>query len=378
MIGVVRNLARADSALERLEGFRALIEERTAHQAGYPYNLDYDYAPLLPFLRYTLNNLGDPYIDGHYGIHTREFEREVLAWFADLYQLEDHWGYVTSCGTEGNLYALALAHERFPDGILYYSADTHYSVRKAARLFRMRERIVPSQPSGEVDYEQLERALRAGRRRAAVITVNLGTTLTGAVDRIDRISAIVDRLRISAHIHCDGALGGLLLPFMDGAPRITFKETPIDSIAVSGHKFVGTPVPCGVVLTRRPHVRQMETAIEYIGSTDTTIMGSRNGLAVLFLWYAISERGQAFPQEVAECVQNARYLRDQLEQLGYHPLLNDFSTTVVFDRPAAQVCQTWQLACQGERAHVVVMQNLDRDRLDRFLDELRRSRVTDW
>ena len=202
--------------------------------------------------------------------------------------------------------------------------------------------------------------------------------LNGAVDRIDRISAIVDRLRISAHIHCDGALGGLLLPFMDGAPRITFKETPIDSIAVSGHKFVGTPVPCGVVLTRRPHVRQMETAIEYIGSTDTTIMGSRNGLAVLFLWYAISERGQAFPQEVAECVQNARYLRDRLEQLGYHPLLNDFSTTVVFDRPAAEVCRTWQLACQGERAHVVVMQNLDRERLDRFLDELRRSRVTDW
>ena len=118
MIPVVRNLARADSAHERLRNFRALVEERTAHQAGYPYNLDYDYTPLLPFLRYTLNNLGDPYVNGHYGIHTREFEREVLAWFADLYQLEDHWGYVTSCGTEGNLYALALAHERFPNGIL--------------------------------------------------------------------------------------------------------------------------------------------------------------------------------------------------------------------------------------------------------------------
>ena len=63
---------------------------------------------------------------------------------------------------------------------------------------------------------------------------------------------------------------------------------------------------------------------------------------------------------------------------GYHPLLNDYSTTVVFDRPATQVCQTWQLACQGDRAHVVVMQNLCRERLDGFLDDLRRSRVTDW
>jgi histidine decarboxylase len=370
MIEAVRNLARADSAHERLDSFRALIEERTAHHAGYPYNLDYDYTPLLPFLRFTLNNLGDPYVNGHYGIHTREFEREVLAWFAELYRLDDPWGYVTSCGTEGNLYALALAHERFPNGILYYSADTHYSVRKAARLFRMKERIVPSQANGEIDYDQLGRALKSGRRRPAIVNVNLGTTLTGAVDRIDRVTAMVDRLGIPAHLHCDGALGGLLLPFMEGAPAISFQDAPIDSIAVSGHKFVGTPVPCGVVLTRRPHVRQMETAIEYIGSTDTTIMGSRNGLAALFLWYAISERGGAFAREVKECLDNARYLRDRLEPLGRHPLLNDFSTTVVFDRPPAQVCQTWQLACQADRAHVVVMQNLTRARLDRFLEAL--------
>jgi histidine decarboxylase len=371
MIEMVRNPAQADTALDRLDRFRELIEEKTAHQAGYPYNLDYDYTPLLPFLHYTLNNLGDPYVNGHYGIHTREFEREVLAWFADLYQIDDHWGYVTSCGTEGNLYALALAHERFPDGILYYSADTHYSVRKAARLFRMRERVVASQANGEVDYEELERALRRGRGRPAIVNVNLGTTLTGAVDRIDRIALMVDRLGLRAHLHCDGALGGLLLPFIEGAPSISFRQTPIDSIAVSGHKFVGTPVPCGVVVTRRPHVRQMETAIEYIGSTDTTIMGSRNGLAALFLWYAISERAASFPKEVAECLASARYLRDRLEVLGFHPLLNDFSTTVVFDRPAAAVCQTWQLACQGDRAHVVVMQNLTRERLDRFLDALR-------
>lgn len=366
----MRDLARPDSALDRLDRFRTLIEQRTAHHAGYPYNLDYDYTPLLPFLRYTLNNLGDPYVNGNYGIHTREFERETLAWFADLYQLEEPWGYVTSCGTEGNLYGLALAHERYPEGILYYSDDTHYSVRKAARLFRMRDRMVASQANGEIDYGELERALRRGRRRAAIITVNLGTTLTGAVDRIDRVAEIVDRLDIPAHLHCDGALGGLLLPFMEGAPRITFRDAPIDSIAVSGHKFVGSPVPCGVVLTRRAHVRQMETAIEYIGSSDTTIMGSRNGLAALLLWYAITERGGEFAREVDACVENARYLRDRLEPMGYHPLLNDFSTTVVFDRPAAAVCQTWQLACQGGRAHVVVMQNLRRERLDRLLHEL--------
>ncbi|HYM51498.1 MAG TPA: histidine decarboxylase [Candidatus Limnocylindrales bacterium] len=366
----MRDLARDVSPLDRLDSFRRLIEHRTAHHAGYPYNLDYDYTPLLPFLRYTLNNLGDPYVNGNYGIHTREFERETLQWFAELYEIDDAWGYVTSCGTEGNLYGLALAHERFPQAVLYYSKDTHYSVKKAARLFRMRERMIPSQPNGEIDYVELEAALRRQRRRPAVITVNLGTTLSGAVDRIDRVAEMVARLGLAAHLHCDGALGGLLLPYLEGAPRISFRNHPIDSIAVSGHKFVGSPVPCGVVLTRRSHVKEMETAIEYIGSTDTTIMGSRNGLAALFLWYAIQDRADAFAAEARTCVENARYLHDRLEQLGYHPLLNDFSTTVLFDRPPAQVCQTWQLACQGDRAHVVVMQNLRRERLDQFIQAL--------
>jgi hypothetical protein len=41
----------------------------------------------------------------------------------------------------------------------------------------------------------------------------------------------------------------LQIPFVKRAPMVTFKK-PIGSISVSGHKFVGSPVPCGVVMTR--------------------------------------------------------------------------------------------------------------------------------
>ena len=34
---------------------------------------------------------------------------------------------------------------------------------------------------------------------------------------------------------------------------VTFKK-PIGSVSVSGHKFVGAPVPCGVVITRMRYV----------------------------------------------------------------------------------------------------------------------------
>ncbi|MEW6491807.1 MAG: histidine decarboxylase [Cyanobacteriota bacterium] len=356
-----------------LDEFRRQLAQRTEFHAGYPYNLDYDYTPLLPFLQYTLNNLGDPYVASNYGIDSREFEQACLKWFAQLYELDDHWGYVNSCGTEGNLYGIFLGRELYPDGIVYSSRDTHYSIAKASRLFRIPHVIVESQDNGELNYEHLELSLRQNRHHPAIININLGTTLKGATDRVDRVLDLLEQLNIDQfHIHCDGALGGLLLPFIEDAPKISFQQ-PIGSIAVSGHKFIGSPIPCGVVLTRREYVRKIEQDIEYIGSKDTTIMGSRCGLAPLFLWYAIATRGEHFREEVKACVNNAHYLYNCLGKIDYSAMLNDFSTTVVLQKPDAEVCRKWQLATQGELAHLVVMQNITVDKIDLFMNDLRAS-----
>ena len=42
----------------------------------------------------------------------------------------------------------------------------------------------------------------------------------------------------------------LQMPFIKKAPRVSFRK-PIGSVSVSGHKFIGAPVPCGVVITRQ-------------------------------------------------------------------------------------------------------------------------------
>lgn len=130
-----------------------------------------------------------------------------------------------------------------------------------------------------------------------------------------------------------------------------------------------------MVLARSEYVKKIEAIIEYIGSTDTTIMGSRNGLAPLFLWYAINSRTNQFRKEVAACLENARYLYDRLLHIGYSAMLNDFSNTVVFEKPAIELCSKWQLATLGDLAHVVVMQNLNKDKLDRFIDELLKDKI---
>ena len=63
----------------------------------------------------------------------------VLQWFARLWEIDqdDYWGYITNCGTEGNLHGILVGRENLPDGILYASHETHYSVFKAARMYRM-------------------------------------------------------------------------------------------------------------------------------------------------------------------------------------------------------------------------------------------------
>jgi len=47
---------------------------------GYPYNLDFDYGALEKLVHFSINNLGDPFIESNYGVHSREFEVGVLNW----------------------------------------------------------------------------------------------------------------------------------------------------------------------------------------------------------------------------------------------------------------------------------------------------------
>ena len=280
---------------EILQVYDKLLKRKSSVHFGYPYNLMYNHEELYEFMKYSINNLGDPFVTSNYGVHSRQFECSVIDFFADLWKIEkgDYWGYVTTCGTEGNLHGMLLARECHPDGILYSSKETHYSIFKAARYYRMDAKAIPTLPQGEIDYDILATEIDKNRDRPVIINVNIGTTVKGAVDNLDRILRILKMLNIPRerfHIHCDGALFAMMMPFVDYAPEISFRK-PIDSIAVSGHKMLGCPMPCGITIARKEHVKNVEQRIDYLNSVDTTIMGSRNGQAALYLWYSLRKKG---------------------------------------------------------------------------------------
>ncbi|KAG6544383.1 hypothetical protein Mapa_014217 [Marchantia paleacea] len=363
-----------------LARYRKTLVERTKYHLGYPYNLDFDYGALSQLQHFSINNLGDPFIESNYGVHSRQFEVGVLDWFARLWDLEkdEYWGYITNCGTEGNLHGILVGREVFPDGVLYASKDSHYSVFKAARMYRMDVVKVDTLLSGEIDCVDLKRKLSENADRPAILNVNIGTTVKGAVDDLDLVLKTLGDSGFTEdrfYIHCDGALFGLMMPFVKKAPKVSF-EKPIGSVSVSGHKFVGCPMPCGVQITRMEHINVLSKNVEYLASRDATIMGSRNGHAPIFLWYTLNRKGyRGFQKETQRCLRNAHYLTECLRAAGFGVMLNELSSTVVFERPHEEsFVLKWQLACQGKIAHAVVMPSVTVDKLDKFVAELIQSR----
>jgi histidine decarboxylase len=358
---------------DRLETLYKALQQESEQFLGYPCNGIFDYSPLYRFLKFPLNNVGDPYLPSNYHLNTHAFECEVLSIFEKLTQAPAGmtWGYVTNGGTEGNHYGLFLARELFPDGIVYYSQDAHYSIDKILRCLNLPSIMIRSKPDGQMDLEDLRETLRIHRAVPAIVCATVGTTMKGAVDDIAGIRQIFQDLALSRHyLHADAALGGMILPFIENPPDWNF-AAGIDSIAISGHKMIGSPIPCGIVLAKKQHVDRIAQSVEYIGSLDTTLSGSRNAITPLFLWYAFHTVGlHGFKALIPACLEVADYAIQQLNALGRHAWRHPYANTVVFDRPSSLVTQRWQIACQGSYSHLIAMPHVTQHQIDQLVADI--------
>ncbi|MGZ3767536.1 MAG: histidine decarboxylase [Mucilaginibacter sp.] len=354
------------------------ISSKSAMTIGYPVSKDFDYSELLPFLKYPLNNVGDPFIPSTYTVGSRELEKEVIAFFSKLFRAEEDnwWGYVTNGGSEGNLYGLYLARELYPKAIVYYSDSTHYSVQKNLHLLNMPNIAIRSQANGEIDYEDLEKTISINRQMPVIILANIGTTMTEARDDVGKMKTIFKNLAIQHHyIHVDGALSGSYAAFIEPRPAFDFADGA-DSIAISGHKFFGSPIPCGMVIAKKSHRDRIARSIDYIGSLDTTISGSRNGHTPLFLWYTISKLGiEGLKKRTQDCLDVATYAETMLKQVEPQVWRNPDTLTVNIPKPEADLIKKWQLASGSEWAHIICMPGMRKEQIDAFVADLKLSKA---
>lgn len=358
---------------QRLDEYIAKVKERSQSFLGYPVSIDFDYSEIFQLLKYPLNNLGDPLIESTYDLNSRSIEREVVQFFADVFKApkDNSWGYVTNGGSEGNLYALYVARELYPHGMVYYSEATHYSIQKNINLLNMPSIVIRAQENGEMDYEDLKDAVHTHRDRPAIVVANIGTTMTEAKDDISMIKKMLKNSAIRSHyIHADAALAGTYLALLEKEPKFDF-ENGADSVAISGHKFIGSPIPCGVVVVKKNYKERIGQAIPYIGTLDTTITGSRNGHSPVFLWYAIKKFGRdGLKDRAVKCLENAAYAEKKMQEMGIAAWRNKDAITIVFPKPKAEICLKWQLASEGGNAHIICMPGITKEKIDEFLREV--------
>ncbi|MEV6824929.1 histidine decarboxylase [Amycolatopsis sp. NPDC051102] len=360
------------SDVELLHRFATSVEEQSRRMAGFPVNLEFDYRPLAPFLSVHLNNAGSPGQASEYGLDSKPFEQAVTAFFAELAggEPDEVFGHVAHGGTEANLFAAFVARERYPDGVLFASREAHYSMPKIARLLRVPYVAVDVDATGAMDLSALGREV-GSRKAPAIVVATVGSTGRGAVDDIPGIRRTCSDAGVDeVYVHSDAAFGGPLAEF--GQPRRPWSfPDGADSVSVSGHKIIGSPLPSSVVLVREVDADTIRRPGVAVGSDDDTIGGSRDALSPLLLWYALRGLGRTgFAARVRQCLEVTEHAVRRLAEAGRNPARFPGGNVVLFDRPDEQVMRAWHLLEVDGRAHLSVMPHVTTELVDRLCADL--------
>ncbi|SER36439.1 L-histidine carboxy-lyase (histamine-forming) [Lentzea xinjiangensis] len=373
----VRGAARRRADIDLLHRFATSVQERSRRMAGFPVNLEFDYGPLAPFLSMHLNNAGSPGQASEYGLDTKPFEQAVTAFFIELAGglPGEVFGHLAHGGTEANLFAAFVARERYPDGVLFASQEAHYSIPKIARLLRVPHVAVDVDERGAMDLTALGHEI-GSRGVPAIVVATIGTTSRSAVDDIPGIRRAASAAGVDdVFVHSDAAFGGPLAEY--GQPRRPWSfPDGADSVSISGHKIIGSPLPSSAILVREVDADAIRRPGVAVGSDDDTIGGSRDALSPLLLWYALRELGRdGLAGRVRHCLEVTEHAVRRLAEAGLNPTRFPGGNVVLFDRPDEEVMSAWHLLDVDGRAHLSVMPHVTTDLVDQLCADLTGGRA---
>jgi len=278
-----------------------------------------------------INNVGDPF---HPPVvppvpNTFKEERYVINRVAKLWgaQEDNIWGYIGSSGSEGNFSGVRYGRDtlfnkfnlaRKSDITMMYSDAAHFSLHRAADLLNIKRTLVNTDSVYQMDLADLERKLTENleyyREHGLILVLTIGTVMTGSYDDVKGANKILKRLNIEkSYVHLDGALGGLILPFLDNFDLKLGQDC--DSISISGHKICGLPTSASIFITSQENWNLLVEYTPYLSKKDGTLFGSRNGLVILHLYKAMFEM-KLIGQKVHEMIDLTERIHSALKSNG--------------------------------------------------------------
>ncbi len=196
----------------------------------------------------------------------QELEEVTLDWLRQLLGLPAVFhGHIEDTASTGVLSALAVARAVRPDRrAVVCSAHAHSAADKAAKLLELELRKAPVDDS----FRLIPEALELGDVCAVIATI--GTTGAGAVDPVPELANACEAAGVWLHV--DAAYAGPAAICPELRPLFVGWERA-DSIGVNPHKWLGVPVDCSALWTRRleDFRRTFSLVPEFLRSPDDAV-----------------------------------------------------------------------------------------------------------
>ena len=261
------------------------------------------------------------------------------------------------------------AHRAINPGVILLPATAHYSLIKVAGALGLGKNQIESIPVDEhfrMDLGSLEKCLEdcCKRQRPVIALVAiLGNTEEGAVDQIHEVMRLQDEFRrkgLEFYLHCDGAWGGYVKSLFydeDGnevsQPGSIVKSVRMwpsdevfksfravsraDSVTIDPHKLGYVPYPCGAIVFKNSHARDLISFNEayYVFREEDEkeqpfigrfiLEGSKPGAAAAACWLAhkvVPLNQSGYGKLIGKSIQGAQELnlkcKDLTEELKRH------------------------------------------------------------
>lgn len=330
---------------------------------------------------------------------TQAIEREVISILSEdlLKAGEDACdGYIASGGTEANIqaawmYRNLFIHEhgaKHSEIALISSADTHYSVAKAANLLHLEWLRVPvAHASREIIPDALDDIIanaKAAGIRYFIVFANMATTMFGSVDDPDVYAAAMQQHEAHFRIHVDGAFGGFIYPVSCPGSNVNFSNPHVSSVTLDAHKMLQAPYGTGVFLARKGLMHHVYTEeAQYVNGMDITLSGSRSGANAVAVWMILVTYGPfGYLEKINKLLYRTDWCCRQLSRLGIryyrHPKMNIITMEAdCIDKELAAQFGLVPDTHAGKAGwyKIVVMDHVELDHLQEFVQALERQAV---
>ncbi len=247
----------------------------------------------------------------------QELEELTVDWLRQLVGLpEEFRGHIEDTASTGVLTAVIAARMRQPDRrVLACSEHAHSVGEKAARLLGLELRKVPTDDQFRLRADLLD------AEEACAVVATIGTT---GMTAVDPVPGIAERCAAAGTwLHVDAAYAGPAAICPELRHHFAGWEHA-DSIGVNPHKWMGVPMDCSVLWTRRQDDfrRAFSLVPEFLQSPDDALNLSEVSIPLgrrfraLKLWAVLRCYGRTGLQErIREHIRLARlfegWVRDE-------------------------------------------------------------------